>query len=248
MLINDINGDPGLILKEDEPRTIHAQGIATSHYFMYTVVVVGLIFISIIMLLLEKQLLSRLTFLRRSVSKIDLSSGNNERIVMPGKDEFAGFSNTINEMVTRLEGSMSALRQSEEKHRSVLESIEEGYYELDDRGKFTLVNDALCQSLGYSKEKLIGTCIWNYVDKNCTVDFNELLLQIWNTGNPIKWISWQAQCQDGAECFIETSIYPICGDKKHVTGYRGIARDVTERKKHESSKNLSQARKVSGEP
>ena len=34
------------------------------------------------------------------------------------------------------------LKKSEEKYRSILESIEEGYYEVDLKGKFTFVNDS----------------------------------------------------------------------------------------------------------
>jgi PAS domain S-box-containing protein len=233
IILKDIKGTPGLILKVDEPRDMHDRGVSTSHYLTYTVIAVGLIFITIIMVLMENQVLSRLTFLRRSVSKIDLSQGENERIVIPGKDEFADLGNTINEMVVRLESSITSLRQSEERHRNVLENIEEGYFELNEEGQFTIVNDALCQSLGYTKGILRGTYFWNYVCKNCTVDFKELSLQIKRTGLPAKWISWQAQGKNNTECYIETSIYPIFGKKQEVVGYRGIARDVTERKKHE---------------
>ena len=47
-----------------------------------------------------------------------------------------------------------ALRESEEKYRSILESIEEGYYEVDIAGSFTFVNDSACKILGYSKDEL----------------------------------------------------------------------------------------------
>jgi len=47
-----------------------------------------------------------------------------------------------------------ALRESEGKYRTILESIEEAYFEVDIKGNFTFFNDSLSVILGYSKEEL----------------------------------------------------------------------------------------------
>ncbi|MCG6535263.1 MAG: PAS domain S-box protein, partial [Syntrophales bacterium LBB04] len=49
-----------------------------------------------------------------------------------------------------------ALWKSEERYRNILESIEEGYYEVDIAGNFTFFNDSLCALLGYSRDELMG--------------------------------------------------------------------------------------------
>ncbi|MGB7574159.1 MAG: PAS domain S-box protein, partial [Thermodesulfobacteriota bacterium] len=49
-----------------------------------------------------------------------------------------------------------ALRQSEERYRSIIDNIQEAYYEMDLAGNFTFVNDTICRHLGYSREELIG--------------------------------------------------------------------------------------------
>ena len=49
-----------------------------------------------------------------------------------------------------------ALRESEERYRTILDSIEEAYFEVDIAGNFTFFNDSLCRILGYSKEELMG--------------------------------------------------------------------------------------------
>jgi PAS domain-containing protein len=48
------------------------------------------------------------------------------------------------------------LRESEEKYRSVLENMEEGYWEVDLLGNFTFFNDSLCKFFGYSRDELLG--------------------------------------------------------------------------------------------
>ena len=57
------------------------------------------------------------------------------------------------------------LRQSEEKYRTILENMQDGYFEVDLAGNFTFFNDALCRILGYSKEELMGMNYRQYTDK-----------------------------------------------------------------------------------
>ncbi|MBA4394470.1 MAG: hypothetical protein C0407_13035, partial [Desulfobacca sp.] len=53
-------------------------------------------------------------------------------------------------------GLEKALLGRDEKYRTILEDIEEGYYEVDLTGAFTFVNEAMCHLFGYSKEEFIG--------------------------------------------------------------------------------------------
>ena len=67
------------------------------------------------------------------------------------------------------------LHQSEEKYRTILENIKEGYFEVDLAGNFTFFNDSLCQILGYSKEELMGMNYRQYTDKEyCKKTFSNV--------------------------------------------------------------------------
>jgi len=59
--------------------------------------------------------------------------------------------------ILRAPSDEEALHQSEEKYRTFIETIQDGYYETDLSGKYTFVNDVICDHLKYSKEELIGT-------------------------------------------------------------------------------------------
>lgn len=50
--------------------------------------------------------------------------------------------------VAKLYRSEASLRQNEEKYRSILDNIEDGYFEVDIRGNFTFFNDSICRILG----------------------------------------------------------------------------------------------------
>jgi len=55
--------------------------------------------------------------------------------------------------VTELKKTEEALRESEEKYRTILQSIEEGHYEVDLAGNLTFFNESLRRHLGYSREE-----------------------------------------------------------------------------------------------
>jgi len=44
----------------------------------------------------------------------------------------------------------------EEKYRSILENIQEAYFEVDLHGNFTFFNNSLCKTTGCSREELFG--------------------------------------------------------------------------------------------
>ena len=57
--------------------------------------------------------------------------------------------------VTHRRNAEKALRESEERYRTILDSIEEAYFEVDLAGNFTFFNDSLAKNSGYSKSELL---------------------------------------------------------------------------------------------
>ncbi len=59
--------------------------------------------------------------------------------------------------ITESKQMKEALILSEEKYRSILENIQEGYFEVDLAGNFTFFNDSMCRITGYSQKELAGS-------------------------------------------------------------------------------------------
>ncbi|HYO89735.1 MAG TPA: ATP-binding protein, partial [Candidatus Limnocylindrales bacterium] len=116
--------------------------------------------------------------------------------------------------------------------REILDHIEDGYYEVDLRGRFLVVNDAAARLLGLTRDELLGVSWPDYRETNS----NEALLienafrDVYRTKEPLQAVEGQIRRPDGAERSIELSISPILNGRGRVTGFRGIVRDVTERK------------------
>jgi len=144
--------------------------------------------------------------------------------------------------ITEQKQAQEALRESEEKYRTILESIEDGYYEVDIAGNFTFFNDSMCRILGYPKDELMGMNNREYSDKEAAKKVYQVFNKVYTTGNPAKGSGWEILRKDGTKRHIETSVSLIKDSEGHGIGFRGIVRDVTVRKRAEEEiRKLSSA-------
>ena len=128
-----------------------------------------------------------------------------------------------------------ALWESEERYRNILESIEEGYYEVDIAGNLTFFNDSLCNLLGYSRDELIGLNSRQYTDEENAVKLYHAFNEVYRTGIPAKSFDWQVIRKDGTTGFLEVSVSLIRDGAGNIIGFRGISRDISDRKKLEET-------------
>ncbi len=110
-LLMDIYEKPILVLRTDMPRDIYAHGQTSIFYIILSIVTAGLVFGTVTVLLLEKQVLSRLAHLGRSVSNIGTSGNLTTRVSMTGRDEVSKLAGAINTMMEALERSEKTLKE-----------------------------------------------------------------------------------------------------------------------------------------
>jgi PAS domain S-box-containing protein len=144
--------------------------------------------------------------------------------------------------ITKRKQMEDTLRQSEEKYRTILESIEEGYYEDDLAGNFTFVNDSMCRIHGYSLEEMIGMNYKQYTDKKTAKNLLQVFNKIYRTGEPNKSYTHEAIRKDGTRRYIEASASLKKDASGKPIGFKGIVRDVTERKQMEDEIRQSEER------
>jgi len=143
----------------------------------------------------------------------------------------------------------TALRRSEEKYRNILENIEDGYFELDLDGNLIFFNNSLCKITGHSREELLRI---NY-SQNSSPDTVEKLFQVFNkisrTAKPLTLADLEIDLHDGRIITVDLSATPIKTPDDQMVGFRGLMRDVSERKRAEKErrkleKKLQQAQKM----
>ncbi len=133
-------------------------------------------------------------------------------------------------VTTQLYLSEKALQQSEEKYKTVLDNIEDGYYEVDIKGNFIFFNDSMSRILGYSANEMVGMNNRAFMDKESAEKVFKIFNQVFTTGMPSKGFGWEVIKSDGTKRYLNTSVSLIRDKDGGVTGFRGIARDITERK------------------
>jgi two-component system, sensor histidine kinase and response regulator len=126
-----------------------------------------------------------------------------------------------------------ALRQSEERYRTILEGIEDAYYELDLKGRLTYFNDAISTIHGYTRDELMLMPYQKYVNKEIAQKLFEVFRNIYQTGKPIRNLQFESVAKDGGTRYLESSVSLIKDREGQPVGFRGITRDVSERKQVE---------------
>jgi len=113
------------------------------------------------------------------------------------------------------------------KYREILSTIEEGYYEADLEGRLTFFNDAACRMFGYTRDEFADITYLDICRDPATV-FNKFRL-VYQTGRPDSGFVMETARKDGSPIFIEVSISLLNTREGKIGGFRGIARDITER-------------------
>jgi PAS domain S-box-containing protein len=146
--------------------------------------------------------------------------------------------------ITERRRAEDGLWESEGKFRTIIENIEDGYYEVDIRGNLTFLNEAACRTMGYEREELLGMNNRRYADGENARKVYQVYKQVYLTGQPVKNFEWQMIRKDGARRDVELSISLIRDREGRPTGFRGIVRDVTDRKRAEEEKHRSREEAV----
>jgi len=146
---------------------------------------------------------------------------NNEEVLYRRKDgsTFWGLENStlvesngqicIDGVVTNIDNwkkAQQALLKSEEKYRTILKNIEEGYFETNLDGDFTFFNSALVDMMRYPAEQMMGMNNGAYMEAEDAKRVYDIFNKIYRTGQPENAFDLNLICGDGSRIIVETSI------------------------------------------
>jgi len=136
-------------------------------------------------------------------------------------------------VITSLKKAEQALRESEERYRTILENIEDGYWEMDLAGRLTFFNDAFRRIHDLPTEKLMGMSYRKYTPRETAEKPFKIFNAVYRTGEPAKVVDFEIVNRDGSRATHELSVSLMRDEEGNPVGFRGISRDVTDRKKTE---------------
>ena len=137
---------------------------------------------------------------------------------------------TINKRVL----AESALRESEEKFRSIIETTPDGYFEVDLNGNFTFFNDSMCSILGYSRREISAMMPREWIDEINSQKLQDTFHKVLDNRKPVKSLGWTLISKDGSTRYVESSVSLINDPKGNPAGFGCFIRDATQRHRAES--------------
>jgi PAS domain S-box-containing protein len=122
------------------------------------------------------------------------------------------------------------LREAEGRYRDIVDSIEDGYFEVSFDGVYKLVNPAFCRITGYSEVELVGKNYRQFFDAQGSKQLYDAYLKVYKTGEPLRAFEYSHVNKDGTLRYAEQSVSLKHDAKGCPVGFRGIRRDCTARK------------------
>jgi two-component system sensor histidine kinase VicK len=144
---------------------------------------------------------------------------------------------SISQDITEHKSMLQKLRESEAKFRIVVETTSEWIWEMDLSYTFTYSNPAVEQILGYRADEVVGKNIMFFIYKQDNKDFTKNMDASFHDKKEWKqWIIFWRH-KDGSTRALESNGMPILNENGDLTGFRGVDRDITERKRLEKLQN-----------
>jgi two-component system, cell cycle sensor histidine kinase and response regulator CckA len=136
----------------------------------------------------------------------------------------------------------SLLRKSEDKFRSLVETTSDWIWETDRQGKYTYVSPGVKDLLGYNPYELVGKTPLDLMPPKEAEQFKAILCDVSKPPASIHQMENNIYHKTGHSVISETNAMPFFDSKGDFSGYRGIDRDITDRKQAEKTLYESEER------
>ena len=135
----------------------------------------------------------------------------------------------LQKQIAERKRSTEALRLSEEKYRTILESMQEGYFEVDLSGKLTFFNKSAADILDYSPREMADLDYRDFTSQETANKMYAVFNKLYTHGKPVDVMDYSVIRKDGTKRMLSMSTSLIRDLQGNPSGFRGVARDDTAR-------------------
>jgi len=187
---------------------------------------------------------------RKAEDELRRHKGQLEEIINERTAELIEINQNLQNEVAERRQIEQKLKTSEEKYRNLVESISDWIWEIDNQYVYTYSSPRVETLLGYAPEEVIGKAPFDFMPENESARLKKLFAEIGARKEPFAGWENTNRHKDGRLVIVETSGEPIVDSAGELLGYRGIARNITERKNFEQEllrvKNLESLGTLAG--
>ena len=160
----------------------------------------------------------------------------------PASPVIQGQEQAIEERTRELRAANAALAKSEERYRHLVESAFDWVWEVDAQARYTHASPRVRDLLGYEPHEVLGRTPYDLMPEEEARRVRAVFSEIAAARRPFVALENLNRHRDGHLVVLETSGVPVLTPEGHLVGYRGMDRDITERKRLEE--RLRQAQKL----
>lgn len=146
---------------------------------------------------------------------------------------------TITKNITRSRKAEITLKESKEKYQALIETTSDFIWEMDTQGRFTYCSPQMKKIWGLKPQDMIGKTLLEIMPMQSRQEISKIFLENIASPKPINGLEISTFDYKGHVVFTEVNGVPFFNDKGKLLGWRGITRDITERKK--SQEKLKQS-------
>lgn len=144
---------------------------------------------------------------------------------VPGTFEVLGVSRDITEQ----NKARDALKESEERYRSLVETTSDLVWEVDAQARYTYVSPKSMDLLGYEPGELLGKTPFSIMPPDEAERIRQEFERLAASPGPVESLINRNLRKDGSTVVMETSAVPLIAKDGTFAGFRGIDRDVTQK-------------------
>ncbi len=136
--------------------------------------------------------------------------------------------------ITRQKATEAALKESNDKFRALTETTQDFVWEVSAEGIYTYCSPQVRDILGYEPEECLGKTPFDFMPEEEIERIRDIFFDSVKHKRPIRLLENCNITKEGRKVILETNGQPFFDTRGDLLGYRGIDRDITQRKKDES--------------
>ncbi len=141
----------------------------------------------------------------------------------------ANLEHKVQERTAEVLAAGVALRESEEKYRSLVEATTDWIWEVDAHGRYSYLSSKFQQHMGYSPDDAVGRAVSQFLPGDALDPGDGPFLSALLARRTFSPLAQPMRHRDGRTVMVEISGVPVCGPDGAYRGMRGVARDIVER-------------------
>jgi PAS domain S-box-containing protein len=257
ILLNDVEGEPLLIIKVVDERTELMLGMSGMAYFVVLLLVIAVVMFVVMSIMLDRTVISRLTALSDTVTKVRSSNDKRKRVPIKGNDELSSLGKNVNSMLDEIERHTYTLEQTvaertkdlvenRKQTESILQASPDAIVVMDLKGTITECNSRVTELSGFTRGDLLGKSALDFIAEGYKKEYiTKHRPLVTKHKGAVRFES--RFLRKIGDYPAEYSVSVIRNEDYQPIGYVGVIRDLSEKKQMEHTLMRSQRLAAIGE-